>query len=225
MNLTHKKENKCFGRYAYFVFLPQRFCQLCLIFILHLWQIWSKFPHFPTTTLPYVKCCTKWHSNSTLIGFSDRCLLSVFVCQAPAGGPQAEQDGTGNWRGMLKKGEEAAGSGPGSPLKGVVNLLDVVSKPVCQHQPLLIQTGLMELLQLSCLALVPLSLSRLPGSCRHGSRGTARSSSASSSRTSSSSGRTSRTGKSAGFIHQTFASGHETCRFAPQILMTYLKIC
>uniref|UniRef100_A0A3Q2FSQ9 Dynamin-1-like protein n=1 Tax=Cyprinodon variegatus TaxID=28743 RepID=A0A3Q2FSQ9_CYPVA len=44
---------------------------------------------------------------------------------APAGGPQAEQDGTGNWRGMLKKGEEAAGSGPGSPLKGVVNLLDV----------------------------------------------------------------------------------------------------
>ncbi|MEQ2211228.1 Dynamin-1-like protein [Xenoophorus captivus] len=48
---------------------------------------------------------------------------------APAAGPQAEQDGTGNWRGMLKKGEEAAGSGPGSPLKGVVNLLDVVTKP------------------------------------------------------------------------------------------------
>ncbi|KAM4712185.1 dynamin-1-like protein isoform 3-T3 [Anableps anableps] len=42
-----------------------------------------------------------------------------------ATGPQGEQDGTGNWRGMLKKGEEAAGSGPGSPLKGVVNLLDV----------------------------------------------------------------------------------------------------
>ncbi|XP_027899390.1 dynamin-1-like protein isoform X2 [Xiphophorus couchianus] len=42
-----------------------------------------------------------------------------------AAGPQGEQDGTGNWRGMLKKGEETAGSGPGSPLKGVVNLLDV----------------------------------------------------------------------------------------------------
>uniref|UniRef100_A0AAX7U618 Dynamin-1-like protein n=1 Tax=Astatotilapia calliptera TaxID=8154 RepID=A0AAX7U618_ASTCA len=35
------------------------------------------------------------------------------------------QDGTGSWRGMLKKGEEAPGSGPGSPLKGAVNLLDV----------------------------------------------------------------------------------------------------
>ncbi|XP_070709657.1 dynamin-1-like protein isoform X1 [Pempheris klunzingeri] len=45
--------------------------------------------------------------------------------KAPAAGPQGEQDGTGNWRGMLKKGEEAPGSGPGSPLKGVVNLLDV----------------------------------------------------------------------------------------------------
>uniref|UniRef100_A0A667YQZ8 Dynamin-1-like protein n=1 Tax=Myripristis murdjan TaxID=586833 RepID=A0A667YQZ8_9TELE len=39
--------------------------------------------------------------------------------------PQGEQDGTGNWRGMLKKGDEAPGSGPGSPLKGAVNLLDV----------------------------------------------------------------------------------------------------
>ncbi|CAN9508261.1 unnamed protein product [Ophioblennius macclurei] len=45
--------------------------------------------------------------------------------KAPAAGPPGEQDGTGNWRGMLKKGEEAPGSGPGSPLKGVVNLLDV----------------------------------------------------------------------------------------------------
>lgn len=42
-----------------------------------------------------------------------------------AAGPPGEQDSTGNWRGMLKKGEEAPGSGPGSPLKGVVNLLDV----------------------------------------------------------------------------------------------------
>uniref|UniRef100_UPI003AAAAD77 dynamin-1-like protein isoform X2 n=1 Tax=Centroberyx gerrardi TaxID=166262 RepID=UPI003AAAAD77 len=45
--------------------------------------------------------------------------------KAPAAGSQGEQDGTGNWRGMLKKGEEAPGSGPGSPLKGAVNLLDV----------------------------------------------------------------------------------------------------
>ncbi|XP_070784778.1 dynamin-1-like protein isoform X2 [Enoplosus armatus] len=45
--------------------------------------------------------------------------------KAPAAGPQSEQDGTGNWRGMLRKGEEAPGSGPGSPLKGAVNLLDV----------------------------------------------------------------------------------------------------
>ncbi|KAK5849249.1 hypothetical protein PBY51_008902 [Eleginops maclovinus] len=45
--------------------------------------------------------------------------------KAPPAGPQGEQDGTGNWRGMLKKGEEAPGSGPGSPLKGAVNLLDV----------------------------------------------------------------------------------------------------
>ncbi|CAL1568915.1 unnamed protein product [Knipowitschia caucasica] len=45
--------------------------------------------------------------------------------KAPAGGPQPEQDGTGNWRGMLKKGEEAPNSGPGSPLRGAVNLLDV----------------------------------------------------------------------------------------------------
>ncbi|KAM9845530.1 dynamin-1-like protein isoform 5-T5 [Aulostomus maculatus] len=38
---------------------------------------------------------------------------------------KGEQDGTGTWRGMLKRGEEAPGSGPGSPLKGAVNLLDV----------------------------------------------------------------------------------------------------
>ncbi|XP_040003204.1 dynamin-1-like protein isoform X2 [Xiphias gladius] len=45
--------------------------------------------------------------------------------KAPAAGPQGEQDSTGNWRGMLKKAEEGPGSGPGSPLKGAVNLLDV----------------------------------------------------------------------------------------------------
>lgn len=60
-------------------------------------------------------------------------IFLVFLApQAPAAGPQGEQDGTGNWRGMLKKGEEAPGSGPGSPLKGAVNLLDVVTK----HKPM-----------------------------------------------------------------------------------------
>ncbi|XP_054656065.1 dynamin-1-like protein isoform X2 [Dunckerocampus dactyliophorus] len=45
--------------------------------------------------------------------------------KVPAAGPHSDQDGTGTWRGMLKKGEEGPGSGPGSPLKGAVNLLDV----------------------------------------------------------------------------------------------------
>ncbi|XP_029317610.1 dynamin-1-like protein isoform X2 [Cottoperca gobio] len=51
--------------------------------------------------------------------------LPSSVPRDKAAGPQGEQDSTGNWRGMLKKEEEATGSGPGSPLKGVVNLLDV----------------------------------------------------------------------------------------------------
>uniref|UniRef100_A0A4W5P205 Dynamin-1-like protein n=1 Tax=Hucho hucho TaxID=62062 RepID=A0A4W5P205_9TELE len=40
---------------------------------------------------------------------------------------EGDQEGTGNWRGMLKKGDEGApGSGPASPHKGLaVNLLDV----------------------------------------------------------------------------------------------------
>nr|XP_020474864.1 dynamin-1-like protein isoform X2 [Monopterus albus] len=50
---------------------------------------------------------------------------SVSRDKAPAAGPQGEQDARGSWRGMLKKGEEVPGSGPGSPLKGAVNLLDV----------------------------------------------------------------------------------------------------
>ncbi|XP_037099001.1 dynamin-1-like protein isoform X2 [Syngnathus acus] len=45
--------------------------------------------------------------------------------KALAAGPQGDQDGAGTWRGMLKREEEGAGSGPGSPLKGAVNLLDV----------------------------------------------------------------------------------------------------
>ncbi|XP_061523351.1 dynamin-1-like protein isoform X1 [Phycodurus eques] len=45
--------------------------------------------------------------------------------KAPAAGPQGDADSTGTWRGMLKKGEDGPGSGPGSPLKGAVNLLDV----------------------------------------------------------------------------------------------------
>uniref|UniRef100_A0A671X3T5 Dynamin-1-like protein n=1 Tax=Sparus aurata TaxID=8175 RepID=A0A671X3T5_SPAAU len=55
--------------------------------------------------------------------FADAC--GVLNNNIEVSGPQAEQDGTGTWRGMLKKGEEAPGSGPGSPLRGVVNLLDV----------------------------------------------------------------------------------------------------
>ncbi|XP_034434321.1 dynamin-1-like protein isoform X2 [Hippoglossus hippoglossus] len=51
--------------------------------------------------------------------------LPAAVPRDKAGGPQGEQDGTGSWRGMLKKGEEAPGSGPGSPFKGAINLLDV----------------------------------------------------------------------------------------------------
>ncbi|XP_071189170.1 dynamin-1-like protein isoform X1 [Salvelinus alpinus] len=45
----------------------------------------------------------------------------------PGAGTQGDQEGTGNWRGMLKKGDEGAnGSGPASPHKGLaVNLLDV----------------------------------------------------------------------------------------------------
>uniref|UniRef100_A0A8C7WA12 Dynamin-1-like protein n=1 Tax=Oncorhynchus mykiss TaxID=8022 RepID=A0A8C7WA12_ONCMY len=47
--------------------------------------------------------------------------------KAPGAGPQGDQEGTGNWRGMLKKGDEGAPtSGPSSPHKGLpVNLLDV----------------------------------------------------------------------------------------------------
>uniref|UniRef100_A0A8C8CXG4 Dynamin-1-like protein n=1 Tax=Oncorhynchus tshawytscha TaxID=74940 RepID=A0A8C8CXG4_ONCTS len=49
---------------------------------------------------------------------------------APGAGPQGDQEGTGNWRGMLKKGDEGAPtSGPSSPHKGLaVNLLDVSSR-------------------------------------------------------------------------------------------------
>ncbi|XP_062338984.1 dynamin-1-like protein isoform X1 [Osmerus eperlanus] len=45
--------------------------------------------------------------------------------KASSAAPPGEGEGTGNWRGMLKKGDEAPSSGPGSPLKGAVNLLDV----------------------------------------------------------------------------------------------------
>uniref|UniRef100_A0A8D3DD26 Dynamin-1-like protein n=1 Tax=Scophthalmus maximus TaxID=52904 RepID=A0A8D3DD26_SCOMX len=55
--------------------------------------------------------------------FADAC--GVMNNNIEVSGPQGEQDSTGNWRGMLKKGEDAPGSGPGSPLRGVVNLLDV----------------------------------------------------------------------------------------------------
>ncbi|XP_056877757.1 dynamin-1-like protein isoform X3 [Takifugu flavidus] len=57
--------------------------------------------------------------------FADACGVLNNNIEAPAAGPQGEQDGAGTWRGMLKKGEDAPGSGPGSPLKGAINLLDV----------------------------------------------------------------------------------------------------
>lgn len=68
-----------------------------------------------------------WQGLKFLHLLSGSGLVMFLALQAPAG-PQGEQDGTGNWRGMLKKGEEAPGSGPGSPLKGAVNLLDVVTQ-------------------------------------------------------------------------------------------------
>ncbi|XP_077450440.1 dynamin-1-like protein [Stigmatopora argus] len=49
----------------------------------------------------------------------------AIIAKALVAGPQGEPDGAGTWRGMLNKGEGGPGSGPGSPLKGVVNLLDV----------------------------------------------------------------------------------------------------
>ncbi|XP_034090154.1 dynamin-1-like protein isoform X3 [Gymnodraco acuticeps] len=57
--------------------------------------------------------------------FADACGIMNNNIEAPSAGPQGEQDGTGNWRGMLKKGDEAPSSRPGSPLRGAVNLLDV----------------------------------------------------------------------------------------------------
>uniref|UniRef100_A0A8C8D0U5 Dynamin-1-like protein n=1 Tax=Oncorhynchus tshawytscha TaxID=74940 RepID=A0A8C8D0U5_ONCTS len=56
--------------------------------------------------------------------------FSVDMNSAPGAGPQGDQEGTGNWRGMLKKGDEGAPtSGPSSPHKGLaVNLLDVSSR-------------------------------------------------------------------------------------------------
>lgn len=123
-------------------------------------------------------------------------LVALLCRQAPAAGPQGEQDGTGNWRGMLRKGEEANGSRPGSPFQGAVNLLDVVTDPQA-HRPAPFCRS-----QDQCsgqliitLSLPAPSLCRLPGSCRHVSSGTVMSSSASSSLTSSSSVRTSRTGE------------------------------
>uniref|UniRef100_A0A8C7JKJ5 Dynamin-1-like protein n=1 Tax=Oncorhynchus kisutch TaxID=8019 RepID=A0A8C7JKJ5_ONCKI len=45
--------------------------------------------------------------------------------KAPGAGPQGDQEGTGNWRGMLKKGDEGAPtSGPSSPHKGLAVNLD-----------------------------------------------------------------------------------------------------
>uniref|UniRef100_A0A672HHR1 Dynamin-1-like protein n=1 Tax=Salarias fasciatus TaxID=181472 RepID=A0A672HHR1_SALFA len=73
-----------------------------------------------------IEMISNQQSGSGDLASSNACDPDVVTLQAAAGaGPPGEQDGTGNWRGMLKKGEDAPGSGPGSPLKGVVNLLDV----------------------------------------------------------------------------------------------------
>lgn len=82
----------------------------------------------PTLTITFCKCHTVMilrvlDSGKAFLSF----FFFFFFSQAPPAGIQGEQDGTGSWRGMLKKGEEAPGSGPGSPLKGAVNLLDVVT--------------------------------------------------------------------------------------------------
>ncbi|XP_062338985.1 dynamin-1-like protein isoform X2 [Osmerus eperlanus] len=57
--------------------------------------------------------------------FADACGVMNNNIEASSAAPPGEGEGTGNWRGMLKKGDEAPSSGPGSPLKGAVNLLDV----------------------------------------------------------------------------------------------------
>lgn len=76
--------------------------------------------------VPRDKSVGKGPSGSTVVsGEPPTSGADMDGAKAAAAGPQGEQDGTGNWRGMLKKGEDAPGSGPGSPLKGVVNLLDV----------------------------------------------------------------------------------------------------
>uniref|UniRef100_A0A674F7E1 Dynamin-1-like protein n=1 Tax=Salmo trutta TaxID=8032 RepID=A0A674F7E1_SALTR len=66
---------------------------------------------------------------------TDRHVVRICSIATKSGGSQGDQDvGTGNWRGMLKKGEEGIGgdksmlqtSNPGSPQRGhAVNLLDV----------------------------------------------------------------------------------------------------
>lgn len=81
----------------------------------------------PTLTITFCKCHTVMILRVLDSGKAFLSFFFFFFSQAPPAGIQGEQDGTGSWRGMLKKGEEAPGSGPGSPLKGAVNLLDVVT--------------------------------------------------------------------------------------------------
>lgn len=136
--------------------------------------------------------------SHTISWWPGGCLLFLwFFCfapQAPSAGPQGEQDGTGNWRGMLKKGDEAPSSRPGSPLRGAVNLLDVVTK----HNSINMSHDERYFAgNITKNTVSPHSLCQLPGSCRHVSSGTVRSSNVSSSLTSSSFARISRTGRRA----------------------------
>lgn len=67
-------------------------------------------------------------------------MSGVYVCLQAGGAAQGDQDGgTGNWRGMLRKGEDGMMEDRGrsqalmplSPQKGyAVNLLDVVGVPL-----------------------------------------------------------------------------------------------
>ncbi|CAB1333727.1 unnamed protein product [Coregonus sp. 'balchen'] len=79
------------------------------------------------TAVPRDKSVVKGPVGQPPIPTEPPASLDAEGAKAPGARPQGDQEGTGNWRGMLKKGDEGApGSGPASPHKGLaVNLLDV----------------------------------------------------------------------------------------------------
>ena len=108
--------------------------------------------------------------------------VQTYVSVPPqgAGGVQGDQGdgGTGNWRGMLKKGEDgmsdrsSQSSLQGSPLRGhAVNLLDVVRTDYTTHNTPLCTTCVLN----GCFFCVGHSLSQCLGSCQPESNGTVRS--------------------------------------------------